>query len=160
MNMTYSWHVHYDMMVKKAKGVLKVTNELLKKAEELMKKCEVASLSSIDETGYPRTAAMCSLKTEGINTVWFSTGTISNKVNNYKRNPKAGVCFSIDGNNVTLMGNMTIVEDMNIKTELWVDWFIKHFPLGVTDPNYCVLKFESNYIQAYIDDEFEELYLD
>jgi len=137
-----------------------MTNELLKKSEALMKKAEVAYLSSIDESGYPRTATMCSLKTEGINTVWFSTGTNSHKVNNYIRNPKASVCFSLDGNNVTLNGEMTIVEDMNVKTELWVDWFIKHFPLGVTDPNYCVLKFQTKYIQSYIDDEFKELYLD
>ena len=141
-------------------GMIKMTNELLRKAEDLMAKAEVAILSSIDEDGYPRTASMSNLKTEGVKAVWFSTGTSSHKTKNFKRNPKASVCYCLDGNNITLNGDVTIIEDMDIKKQLWVDWFIKHFPLGVNDPNYCVMKFESKYIQAYIDDEFEDLNLD
>jgi general stress protein 26 len=134
-----------------------MTNELIKKAEEFLAKSEINAISSIDENGYPRTAAMCSLKTEGINTVWFSTGTNSHKVKNFIRSSKASVCYNDGNNNVTLIGDISIVDDIKIKTELWVDWFIKHFPLGTLDPNYCVLKFETKYMQAYIDDEFDEI---
>lgn len=137
-----------------------MTNELIKKAEELMRKAEVTALSSIDENGYPRTVTMSNLKPEGITTAWFATGTNSIKTENYKKNSKASLCFTLDGNNVTLIGDMLIIEDMSIKKELWADWFINHFPLGVTDPNYCVLKFQSKYIQAYIDNDFEEMHID
>ena len=133
-----------------------MTNELLEKAAEFMKNIEIASLSSIDGNDYPRTAAMCSLKTEGIKTIWFSTGTRSHKTENFKRNSKSSVCYHTDKDNVTLIGDVEIVDDMETKKQLWVDWFIKHFPLGVTDPNYCVLKFEAKYIQIYIEDNFEE----
>lgn len=133
-----------------------MTSELLKKAEELLGRTEVIMLSSIEEDGYPRTAGMCNLKSEGINTIWFSTGTDSHKTLNFKRNGKAGVCVCAEGNNITLKGKVAIVDDIEVKQQLWEDWFIKHYPLGVTDPNYCVLRFETEYIQAYIDDEFDE----
>jgi general stress protein 26 len=133
--------------------------ELIKKAEEFISKLETNTLASIDEDGYPRAAAMCSLKVEGINTIWFSTGVDSHKVHNFRRNPKASVCYSDENNNVTLIGDISIIEDMKIKTKLWVDWFINHFPLGIEDPTYCVFKFETKYMQAYIDDEFEELFI-
>jgi general stress protein 26 len=134
-------------------------NELIKKAEDFIAKTETNIIASIDENGYPRAAAMSSIKVEGINTVWFSTCTDSHKVQNFKRNPKASVCYCNENNNVTLIGDISIIEDRKITTELWVDWFINHFPLGIEDPNYCVFKFETKYMQAYIDDEFEELFI-
>ena len=134
-----------------------MNSELLKKAEKLAAKSEVAAVSSIDSDGYPRTAVLSNLKPEGVKSFYFSTGTISNKTKNYQRDPKACICFSTDADSVTLIGDMIIVEDMETKKALWQDWFIKHFPGGIEDPNYCVLKFETKYIQAYIDDEFEDM---
>lgn len=129
---------------------------LLKKAEDFIKKSETAVISSIGENGYPRAAAMSNIKPEGLKTLWFSTGTKSHKTRNLKENPKASVCFFNSDDNITLIGDVKIIEDMEIKKQLWLDWFINHFPLGVTDPNYCVLKFEAKYIQVYLGNEFEE----
>lgn len=134
-----------------------MTNELLKKAENIMENAEVASVSSIDEDGYPRTVTMANIKTEGIDAAWFSTGTDSHKTENFKRNSKASVCYCTNEDNVTLIGDVSIVDDMDVKKQLWEDWFINYFPLGVTDPNYCILKFQTKYIQAYIDTEFDDL---
>lgn len=134
-----------------------MTKDLLVKAEELMKKAEVATISSIDEDGYPRTATISNLKTEGIDIAWFSTGTSSNKTKNFQRNCKASICYNIGHNSITLNGDITIVEDKNVKEELWQDWFIGHFPLGINDPEYCILKFETKYIQVWIDNIFEDL---
>lgn len=39
-----------------------MTDELLKKAEYLVAKAEVATLTSVDEDGYPRTATLSNLK--------------------------------------------------------------------------------------------------
>lgn len=148
------------LSIKKGKWCFIMTNELLKKTENFIKDEDTAVLSSIDENGYPRTAAMSSIKTEGIKTIWFSTGTNSHKAKNLKRNCKASVCYYATGSNITLIGEVAIVEDMDIKKQLWVDWFIEHFPLGVTDPNYCILKFETKYIQVWLEGNFEEFYLD
>jgi len=134
-----------------------MTKDLLIKAGELMERAEVVTISSIDEDGYPRTATISNLKTEGINIAWFSTGTSSSKTKNFQRNCKASICYNVDYNNITLNGDITIVEDKNVKEELWQDWFIEHFPLGINDPEYCILKFETKYIQVWIDNIFEDL---
>lgn len=59
---------------------------------------------------------MVKLKAEGIKTICFSTVINSKKVVHYKVNPKAGVIFYDKGDSVTLTGNMSIVEEKNLKT--------------------------------------------
>ena len=56
---------------------------------------------------------------------------------------------------VTLLGKIEIIEDMEVKKALWQDWFICHFPKGVNDPEYCVLKFSANEATFWIDSRFE-----
>ncbi|HEX7714062.1 MAG TPA: pyridoxamine 5'-phosphate oxidase family protein [Bacillota bacterium] len=129
----------------------------LKKAAELIAGASTAFLTSIGENGYPRTVAMANIKTEGLKAVWFSTGTNSNKVRHYRANPKASVCYAIDGHNITLTGDIRVIDDMETKQRLWVDWFIEHFPGGVTDPDYCILKFETKWISLWLDDDFGEI---
>lgn len=40
-----------------------------------------------------------------------------------------------------LVGNIEVLEDANIKKELWQISDKIYYPKGVTDPDYCVLKF-------------------
>ncbi|WP_432663983.1 pyridoxamine 5'-phosphate oxidase family protein [Wukongibacter baidiensis] len=133
-----------------------MNDKLLKKAAKLMSEAETATLSSIDENGYPRAVEMSNAKTESLNVIYFSTGTDSRKVKHYKTNPKAGVSYN---NGISLIGEIEIVEDEEIKKELWQDWYIKHFPKGVTDPNYCVLRFTSKEAVIYIDEVFTTISL-
>ena len=48
------------------------TKELEDKACELIKKCDVATLTSINEKGYPRTCVMSIAKAEGFSDIHFS----------------------------------------------------------------------------------------
>lgn len=41
-----------------------------------------------------------------------------------------------------------------IKRSLWSDWMLSHFPGGVEDPEYCVLKFTPESSTYWIDNEF------
>ena len=127
-----------------------------KKAIDIVSNSETTVLSSINEGGYPRAVTMSNIKTEGIETIWFATGKNSAKVKHYEKNNKAGVCYKDGGNGITLVGSVQIVDDMNIKKALWLDWFIDHFPGGMTDPNYCVLKFDTKQGVLWIDNVFEE----
>lgn len=133
-----------------------MNNKLMGKAVSLVSKAETAILSSIDEMGYPRAVQMSNIKTESLNVIYFATGTDSRKVKHYMKNSKAGVSYN-DG--VSLIGEIEVIEDNTLKKELWQDWFIKHFPKGVTDPNYCVLKFTSKEAVIYIDDIFTTISL-
>lgn len=133
-----------------------MNDELFKKAAKLVSEAETATLSSIDENGYPRAVEMSNIKTEALNAIYFATGTDSRKVKHYMMNPRAGVSYN---NGVSLIGEIEIVEDITIKKELWQEWFIKHFPKGVMDPNYCILKFTSKEAVIYIDEIFTTISL-
>ena len=78
--------------------------ELKRKAELLLEQCESVVLTSIDENGFPRPVPMSKVKAEGITTIWFATGTYSEKTEHFRVNPKAGVCFQKEINSVVLTG--------------------------------------------------------
>ena len=57
----------------------------------LLDSCEVVTLASIDERGCPRPVVLSKIKMEGIDVIWLSTGTNSEKTKNFIENPKAGL---------------------------------------------------------------------
>ena len=125
------------------------------KAAELLAKCEVVTLASINEAGYPRICVMAKIKTAGIRTIWMATGTHSAKTAHFRQNPKASVCYYLGGDSVTLLGEVEIVQDAAIKQALCQDWFIAHFPQGVDDPEYCILRFDARQATCWIEQCFE-----
>lgn len=129
--------------------------DMIGKAAELLEKCEVVTLASINEEGYPRICVMSKIKTEGIRTMWMATGTHSAKTGHFQQNPKASVCYFSGGDSVTLLGEIEIVHDAAIKQGLWQDWFVAHFPQGVTDPEYCIFRFDARQATCWIEHCFE-----
>ena len=117
--------------------------------------CRETERRSRDENGYPRPVPMSKVKNEGITTIWFSTGTYSEKTKHFEVNPKAGVCFQKEINSVVLTGDIEVVTDKAEKDALWQDWFIQHFPGGKDDPTYCVLKFTAKRATYWLDFKFE-----
>lgn len=127
------------------------------KAAELLQKCDTVVLASIDAEGCPRPVPIAKIATEGISTIWMSTGTSSQKTAEFRANPKAGLCFHADGSSVVLTGEVEVVEDMESKEKYWQNWFINHFPQGVKDPEYILLKFRSSHATIYIGNQFERV---
>lgn len=79
-------------------------DNMIGKAAELLAKCEVVTLASITEDGYPRICVMAKVKTEGIRTIWMATSSRSAKTGHFQNNPKASSLL-FDGGSVTLLGN-------------------------------------------------------
>ena len=118
----------------------------LRKLERLIKKSKVAFISSVDEAGIPNTKAMLPpRKNDGLKTFYFSTNTSSARVRQYRENPKASIyfyqkklfCFW----GIMLKGQMEVLEDEATKKLLWQIGDKIYYPQGVTDPDYCVLRF-------------------
>ena len=124
------------------------------KAEVLMQKSEIVVLSSVNPEGYPRPVPMSKIKSEGISTIWMATGKSSLKTKDFHKNPQAGLCLYTEGDSIVLTGNVEIVTDDKNKKELWQGWFIQHFPKGVNDPEYILLKFQANHATLWIDQQF------
>ena len=110
----------------------------------LIDKQGVVFVSSVDEEGYPNTKAMnAPRKREGIREFYFSTNTSSIRVKQYLNQPKACIYFCDKRfyRGVMLKGRMEVLEDEESKEMIWLPGDTMYYPEGVTDPDYCVLRF-------------------
>lgn len=124
-----------------------MVKDLLEKVEKLVEGAKVAFVASVDEEGYPNMKAMLvpRKRGEGLKTFWFSTNTSSMRVGQYRKNRKASIYFFEKGRfnyqGVMLVGEMEVMEDAASKEMLWEVGDRLYYKKGVTDPDYCVLKF-------------------
>ena len=113
----------------------------------LIDKQGVAFISSIDEDGFPNTKAMLPpCIREKIKTFYWHTNTSSIRVAQYRKNPNACIYFCDKRffRGVMLKGTMEVLEDSESKEMIWKDNFTMYYSLGVTDPDYCILKFTAS----------------
>ena len=127
---------------------------LCEKAADMLKRCGEITVASVSEDGYPRICVVSPLRTEGCSVVYFATSANSEKVRQFRKNPKAGVCYFNGDNSQTLTGTVQIVEDMRLKRKIWQDWLIRHFSGGPEDPDYCLVKFTANAATLWYGGEF------
>ena len=114
----------------------------------------ITMISSVDEEGFPCTKAMLSPRVrEGIKVFYFTTNTFSLRVAHYKANPKASIYFcDAEGfKGMMLRGTMEVLTDAKSKEMIWRESDTEYYPGGVTDPNYCVLKFTATDGRFYSD---------
>lgn len=110
----------------------------------LIDKQGVSFISSLDDEGFPNTKAMLPpRKRDGIKTFYFTTNTSSMRVKQFRGNPKACIYFCDKRffRGVMLKGTMEVLEDAASKEMIWQEGDTMYYPKGVTDPDYCVLKF-------------------
>jgi general stress protein 26 len=110
----------------------------------IIDKAGVSIISSVDPDGFPNSKAMLPpRKREGIKSIFFTTNTSSMRVGHYRKNPKACVYF-FDRRffrGVMLRGVMAVLQDSASKEMIWRPGDEMYYPEGVTDPDYCVLRF-------------------
>ena len=119
-----------------------------------LKRWRQTYISSVDQEGFPWTKAMLKpRKREGIKTFYFTTNTFSIRVAQYKANPKASIyfCDTKGFKGMMLRGTMEVLTDAASKEMIWRDGDEQYYPGGVTDPNYCVLKFTATDGRFYSD---------
>lgn len=119
---------------------------------KMIDKAKTSFLSYVDEGGFPVAKAMLRPRErEGIKVLWFSTNTSSNKVSCFRKNNKASVYF-VDRRffrGVSLVGTVEVLETPEAKERLWQMGDRMYYPKGVTDPDYCVLKFTAQRARCY-----------
>lgn len=127
----------------------------------LIDKSSLTQISYVDGDGYPITKAMLKPRErEGIKVFWFSTNTSSNKVRFFKNNAKASIYF-IDKRffrGVSLIGTVEVLETAEAKERIWREGDTMYYHGGVTDPDYCVLKFttiKGRYYSNFKSEDFD-----
>jgi len=110
----------------------------------MIDKQKVSFIGSVDADGYPNMKAMLAPRErEGIKVFYFTTNTSSVRVSQYRKDPKACIYF-YDGRffrGVMLRGKMEVLTDAASKKRIWRDGDTMYYKEGVTDPDYCVLRF-------------------
>lgn len=127
---------------------------LAEKAVDLLAQCENVTVASVDANGYPRPVQMSKIHTQGFSEVWMATSAASMKVNDFRQNDKAGLCYEHYGDGVSLRGVVEVITDDVQRRKLWQDWFIHHFPSGPADPDYVLLRFVGSEATFWINGEF------
>lgn len=122
---------------------------------EFIAKQKTAFVASVDEDGFPNIKAMFTpRKIEG-NAFYFTTNTSSMRAGQYMKNPKASIYFYQRGRfryeGIMLIGTMEVLQDAKIKEEIWQPGDTLYYKQGVTDPDYCVLKFTPQKGRHYCD---------
>lgn len=118
----------------------------------ILDKQSVVYISSVDADGYPNTKAMLApRKREGIKVIYFHTNTSSMRVKQYRSNPKACLYFCDRRffRGVMLTGTVEVLEDPEYKEMLWQAGDTMYYPEGITDPDYCVLRFTAEHGRYY-----------
>jgi general stress protein 26 len=127
----------------------------------MIDKISVSIISSVDEVGFPNTKAMLPpRKREGIKHFYFTTNTSSMRVGQYNNNDKACIYFFDKRfyRGVMLKGTMKVLEDEKSKEMIWQDGDEMYYSKGVSDPDYCVLKFTAQngrYYSNFKSENFE-----
>ena len=128
----------------------------LNKIGEFIDKQKVSFICSVDDAGFPNIKAMLRpRKRNGLKEFYFSTNTSSMRVKQFQNNPKASIYFYHKGLikyvGIMLVGNMEVLTDQETKNSIWKKGDTIFYKEGVTDPDYCVLKFTATNGRYYCD---------
>lgn len=98
---------------------------------------------SVNDQAYPNAKAMFKIVHDNLKTFYFSTNTSSMRTQQFIKNPKASLyfCGNEKINGLMLVGEMEVLTDSKTKQRFWQDGWEIYYPKGVTDPDYCILKF-------------------
>lgn len=120
--------------------------------EKFVSSRDVVFLSGVDGEGFPATTAMLPPRgRNGIKSFDFSTNTSSNKVETFRRNSSACVylCDRENYMGLKIQGRVEVTDDPVMKRKLWEEGDEAYYPLGVTDPDYIVLRFRAVKARLY-----------
>ena len=113
---------------------------------KLVESSRDAIVCSIDENEYPNAKNMFRAKNEGLHTFWFSTNTSAIRTGHWLKRPKSSVYFldAMDFHGLMLTGQMQVCMDDETKQAFWKQGDEIYYPLGPTDPDYCILRFNAD----------------
>ena len=130
---------------------------------DFIKAQKTAFIASVDSDGFPNIKAMLAPRKIENNCFYFTTNTSSLRVSQYLENEKASIYFYKRGRfsyeGIMLVGRMEVLTDEETKKEIWRTGDTMFYKKGVTDPDYCVLKFTAEKGRHYRDLKTESFVL-
>ncbi|MCL2854333.1 MAG: hypothetical protein FWE21_01785 [Defluviitaleaceae bacterium] len=104
---------------------------------------EFATLSLIDESGYPSATTFTIAQADGINWMTFGTGLVGRPyAGRIAKNNRACVCINAKGYAINLVGTIEALTDSKAKEDFWIeDTAMENHWSGPDDPQLLVLRF-------------------
>jgi general stress protein 26 len=127
------------------------------KASQLLDKCDVVTLASVNEKGYPRICTITKVRNDGFSEIYFMTSKrshLNGKATHFENNTKASVCYFQGGDSVTLIGNVEIIVDMDEKRKFNNCCDRNFFKKGIEDPKCYLLRFRTSEATFWIEEKF------
>jgi general stress protein 26 len=102
------------------------------------------------------------VKREGIKTIYWHTNSPSMRVKQYRDNPKACIYFCDKRffRGVMLKGIMEVVDDIEVKKEIWKDEFSVYYQGGMEGGDFIILKFTAETGRYYSNFKSEDFSID
>jgi len=132
---------------------------------ELMESSKAVYLTTIDSKGYPITRAMFNLrnkeqfpefseffaKQDNKFVIYISTNTSSSKIDQIAKNAKIAVyyCDPEEFKGVMFGGEAEIIDDIEIKRKIWLDWWTRYYSEGLKDPDYTLFRLKPKNARFY-----------
>lgn len=135
----------------------------IEQINEFIEKQKVAFIASVDEDGFPNMKAMFIPRKIDGSQYYFTTNTSSMRTQQFMKNPKASIYFFNKGRfryeGIMLVGTMEVLQEEEIKKEIWRTGDTMYYREGVNDPDYCVLKFTAVKGRHYTDLKTESFFV-
>ena len=128
-----------------------MNSQIKSEVKKLRKSSKFAYVGSVNEDGFPQIKCMFNIKSDDVKTHYFSTNTSSKRVSQISKNPKTSVyiCDEIFFKGALFTGTSEILTDNETKERFWRKGDEKYYPKGVTDPDYCIIKFTAEAVNYY-----------
>ena len=141
----------------------------IEEAKHLSRKLMVTTwavyFTTIDEKGFPQTRAMDNLRSKErfpklanlFEThkddfrIILSTNTSSTKIKDIQKNPavSAYYCIPREFRGVMFSGTVEVIQDSELKKEIWHDYWTRYYPKGILDPDYSVLDLYPEHVKGW-----------
>jgi len=108
------------------------------------------TLALLDENGYPTASTLTISKADGIKWLTFCASISTNKAKRIAKCNRGSVCVNSSEYNISLIGTLEIITDPEIKKEMWYE-VLQHHWSGPDDPDYCVLRFNTERYNLFVD---------
>lgn len=134
--------------------------EIEEKADKLVDELNIATLTSINQDGYPRTCVMTKADNMSFKEIYFVTSKrshLNGKATHFENNTKASVCFYDSSDSLTLIGDVTFIDDKDLQNKLWIESDRRFFSKGADDPKFRLIRFQTREATFWIDNKFRTL---
>jgi len=114
---------------------------------QILQKNPFVSLATFGPDEWPNVRVLLVAAHDGVDSIWFATGTDSPKIAELRNNPKAAI-YGFDMEAMTeyrLFGQVELLSDSASRRKIWRDDFIQYFPDGVDSPTMIVLRFNTDH---------------